>query len=605
MHICFRSDRTVRGNFAKTPLIVISIMFGLLELPVIAETDSTFKTRFERSGGTETVTYAEGIAYYQALADTFGEIDIQAFGMTDAGKPLHLIMYSSDKDFNLRSNREKHKTVLLINNAIHAGEPDGVDASMLLLRDIAIGETLKKEMRGVLLAIIPFYNIGGMLNRNQFTRVNQNGPEEYGFRGNARNYDLNRDFIKTDTLNMRAFAEIFHSLDPDIMIDTHVSNGADYQHVMTLDYPQKDKLGGALGLYLQNRLLPDLNKAMQRDGFAMTPYVNAWNKTPDHGWTQFMDWPRYSSGYATLFQTIGFMTESHMLKPYAQRVQATYAFIENVIHHMAKHGKRLMASKAADREAVKTRDEFALTWKPNMEKPSEIFFKGYTSRMLSSRVTTGERLLYDRNQPYEKKIQYYDNYIAEIRVNKPQAYILPKGWWNIIDLMSLNGVKVGSLGSDKELLVEVYYIKDYQTSAQPYEGHYPHSQLSIETKKQKIRFNKGDFIIPANQSSNRYIIETLEPQASDSFFSWNFFDAHLQRKEHISAYIFEDIAEQLLKEDEELKRRFKEKLENDNVFRENPGQQLMFIYENSPYSEPEYMRYPVFRLMPDDRNDKI
>lgn len=580
--------------------IAISMISGFwIFLPINAAADTAFETRFERSDGTETVSYEEGITYYQRLAEAFNTVNIQTVGMTDAGEPLHLVLYSNDRDFDISSNRKKDRTILLINNAIHAGETDGVDASMLLLRDIAKGKMLKKEMRKVLLAIIPFYNIGGVLNRNQNTRVNQNGPKEYGFRGNARNYDLNRDFIKSDSRNMRAFAEIFHYLDPDILIDTHVSNGADYQYVITLDYPQKDKLGGALGTYLENRMLPDLYLKMRRTDFEMTPYVNVWGKTPEQGWTQFMDWPRYSSGYAALFQTIGFMVESHMLKPYKTRVKGTYIFMESVIRHMAGHGMRLKASRDADKVAVKTQEAFALSWKPDMENPSKINFKGYAGRMLPSHVTTGERLFYDRSQPYEKKTQYYDNYSVEFKVKKPKAYILPKGWWNIAELMSLNGVQVEMLDQAIDVLVEVYYIKNYKTAAQPYEGHYPHSELEVEIKKQKLKFSKGDFLISVNQVSNRYIVETLEPQAPDSFFAWNFFDTHLQRKEYFSAYVFEDIAERLLKEDENLKRRYDEKLKSDKAFSEDTDQQLSFIYENSPYHEREYMRYPVFRVVAD------
>ncbi|MEO9892446.1 M14 family zinc carboxypeptidase, partial [Aurantibacter sp.] len=184
--------------------------------------ESNFPTHFEESKGTETATYQETIAFYTKLAKAFPEINIQTIGATDSGKTLHVVTYNIDGDFNYQKVAED-KVVLLINNGIHPGESDGIDATMLLFRDLA---TKKLEApKNTVLATIPIYNIGGALNRNTSTRANQNGPKEYGFRGNTKNYDLNRDFIKADTKNARSFAKIFHLVNPDLFIDNHVSNG--------------------------------------------------------------------------------------------------------------------------------------------------------------------------------------------------------------------------------------------------------------------------------------------------------------------------------------------------------------------------------------------
>ena len=234
-----------------------------------------YQTRFEKSGGKQTPTYEEGIAYYQHLAKNFPQIQMQEKGLTDSGRPLHLVLYSRNKVFDIKKLKAQGKAVLFINNAIHPGEPDGVDASMMLLRDMLVHPAKFPELDSVVVAIIPFYNVGGALNRNSTTRSNQDGPEEYGFRGNARNYDLNRDFIKADTRNARSFASIFHELDPDLFADTHVSNGADYQYVMTLDYAQKDKLGGPLGDFNEKVFLPYMYRHLKEAGIEATPYVNA------------------------------------------------------------------------------------------------------------------------------------------------------------------------------------------------------------------------------------------------------------------------------------------------------------------------------------------
>jgi len=189
-------------------------------------TDYDLETRFEKSGGKETGTYDEVINFYSQLAESSGEIRLEEFGKTDSGKPLHLVIYSPNKEFDFEELREEN-SIILINNGIHPGESDGIDATMMLFRDLA-GDSIHVP-KNTVLATIPIYNIGGALNRNSTSRTNQNGPAEYGFRGNARNYDLNRDFIKADTRNTQSFYEIFHHVRPDIFIDNHVSNGADYQ----------------------------------------------------------------------------------------------------------------------------------------------------------------------------------------------------------------------------------------------------------------------------------------------------------------------------------------------------------------------------------------
>ncbi|MCE6991663.1 M14 family metallopeptidase [Dyadobacter sp. CY323] len=559
--------------------------------------NAQYKTRFETSGGKQTPTYEEGIAFYRLLAKNFPQIQMTAKGLTDSGNPLHLVLYSKNKQFDIKKLKAQGKAILMVNNAIHPGESDGVDASMLLLRDIVTNPSKFPELDSVVLAIIPFYNIGGALNRNSTTRTNQDGPEEYGFRGNARNYDLNRDFIKSDTRNARSFAAIFHELDPDLFADTHVSNGADYQYVMTLDYAQKDKLGGKLGEFNNEVFLPFMYKHLAQSGFEATPYVNAWGQTPDKGFVQFPDWPRYSTGYAALFHTIGVMTETHMLKPYDQRVKSTYAYLHGNIKFVSQHRSQLLKLRKDTKEAVKSKEKFAVTWQVNKDKNTQIPFKGYEPEYIPSEVSGVERLYYNRSKPLNKTIPFYDTYVPLDEVTKPVAYLIPQGWFNVIDLLKLNQVEVKQLEKDTRMEVETYHIENVETPKSPFEGHYWHTGVTLRTEKQTIVFKKGDWYVPVNQWTNRYIIETLEPKAVDSFFKWNFFDTILQAKEHYSAYVFEDLAKKLLDKSPELKKQLEDKKKADPEFAKNGNAQLDFIYDHSPYREKEYLRYPVFRLM--------
>lgn len=574
-----------------------AILTSLLSLSTLLGFSQQFSTRFEESAGTQTPTYQEGIAWWQSIDMAHDNIKMLEMGPTDSGYPLHLVLCNSDKVFDLEALKNGKKTIVLVNNAIHPGEPDGVDASMLLVRELVNNKKLQKQYKDVVLAIIPFYNIGGALNRNSHSRANQNGPEAYGFRGNARNLDLNRDFIKNDSKNARSFTQIFHGLDPDLYVETHVSNGADYQYTMTLLPTQHNKLGGAMGEYLQNQLEPALYSRMEEKQWPMVPYVNVFGTVPDSGMVQFMDSPRYSSGFAALHNTFGFITETHMLKPYKQRVEATRAFLEAVLEEAATSGSKLQEVRKQQAKRQKEREQFVLSWELDKSKPSKLSFKGYEASRVPSKVSGLPRLLYDRSKPFEKEINFWNHYEPSLVVEAPAYYAIPRGWQEVIELLQLNKVQVQQLPYDTSLQAEVYYIQDFETVKSPYEGHYLHYNTKTEKRNETVRLLKGDYLIPVNQPVNRYIVETLEPQAPDSYFAWNFFDAILQQKEHFSPYVFEEVAEQLLKENESLRKDFEKRKAEDAEFAGSGYAQLNYIYERSPHYEEAHLRFPVFRIM--------
>lgn len=551
------------------------------------------QTPYELSNKNQTATYEQAIAYYKQLAKVSPHAKLLTYGTTDFGKPLHLLVLSKNKVFDPVELRKNNQRILLINNGIHPGEPEGIDASMMLARDLLKDNHLPAN---VVICIIPVYNIDGSFNRSSTSRANQNGPEAYGFRGNSKNYDLNRDFIKTDSKNSAAFQEIFNTWQPEIFVDTHTSNGADYQYTMTLIPTQKDKLNPILANYLTKTMVPALYAGMKKKGYELIPYINSVENTPDAGITGFLETPRYSTGYAALHNSIGFMPETHMLKAYQKRVESTYQLLQTYVDLVSRDAKIIGENKRKADEAASIQKEFPLSWKLNETTYELITFKGFAAKYKPSAVSGADRLYYDRNDPYTKKIKYWNKFEPQLTVAKPEAYVIPKAWDKVIGLLKLNGVKVQELKEDQELAVDVYYIEDYKTASRPYEGHYIHNNVQLVTKKQTLKFYKGDYLVYVDQPQNRYIMETLEPQATDSFFNWNFFDSVLDQKEHYSAYVFEDTAAGLLKDDPELKTKLNQKKVKDNTFAQNPSAQLEFVYQNSNYYEKTHLRYPIARL---------
>ena len=552
------------------------------------------QTPFEKSNGSKTATYFEAIKWYKDLDRASSKMILKEMGPTDAGYPLHVVLISADGKFDPTVWHQQKKAVILINNGIHPGEPDGIDASMILVRDI-LNNKIKLPVNTAL-AFIPVYNIGGCLNRNSYTRVNQNGPEEYGFRGNAQNLDLNRDFTKSDSKEARSFAQLFHFLNPDIFLDNHVSDGADYQHTMTLITTQYDKLGPVLGKWLKEDFEPGLYKGMTAKGWDMVPYVNFETTDFDKGMEMFLDPPRYSSGYAALFNTLSFIAETHMLKEYAQRVISTYDLMLTFIEQAGIHANDIIEQRKKANLAAINQQLFPLKWNSDSSKYDEVVFKGYETGNAKSDATGLQKMFYDHNKPFTKKIKYFNSFNSADPIKKPAAYIIPQGWWTVIDLLKLNGVVVKQLGNDSSIIVNKYHIDDYKSLNRTYEKHHKNYAVKVSVTKERYQFLKGDYIILLNQPCNRYIVEMLEPTGDDSFFAWNFFDAILQQKEGFSDYRWEDKAADVLIKDPFLKEKLEAKKAADPKFAANSSEILDFIYKNSPYYEKAHLRYPVYRI---------
>ncbi|WP_234109501.1 M14 family zinc carboxypeptidase [Chryseobacterium sp. R2A-55] len=544
-----------------------------------------FQTPFENGNGNQTPTYAEMLRYYDELDQNFETISIENFGKDDLGEPIKVVVFNNTKD--------KKTPVILINNGIHPGEPDGIDATMMLMRDLATGKIKVKNLR---IAAIQCYNISGMLRRGKFSRANQNGPEEYGFRGNARNYDLNRDFIKNDTENSKTFQEIFQTFKPIYFIDNHVSNGADYQYLFTYISTNKERLGKSLGDYFNQKMQPEILKDLDKKGILYTPYVNIHGDAPDEGFPAFMDSPRYATGYTTLFNTLGTVAETHMLKPYKDRVRATYEYMLSSINYVAKNSSEIQKLMAETLTELQPGKKYPIQWKLDSTKVQMIDFKGYEAGNKPSAVSGQPRLFYDKAKPFTKKVKFYDEFKTTKEIAIPSYYIIPKSENQVIAYLKRNQIRMTALPKDSSITVESYRISDFKTLKNPYEGHYLHYDTFARKEVSVMHFRKGDLLVSTRQNGVKYLLETLEPEAVDSFFNWNFFDGILSQKEYYSDYVFEDTAADLLKNNSALRTAFEMEKSLNPELQKDGKAQLDWIYKHSDYYEGTVGAYPVYRI---------
>mgnify|MGYP000328732512 CR=1 FL=1 len=540
--------------------------------------------------GNTTPTYPELIKIYEKLDAEHDEIELYNMGGSDHGLPIYLCVINGAQDSIASFQKAKEGTTVLVNNAIHPGEPDGVNACLIWINDWIAGG---KKTKGLpVIGIIPIYNVGGAMNRSGTSRANQNGPEEYGFRGNSQNLDLNRDFIKMDSKNMFTFAKIYQALDPDVFIDTHVSNGADYQYTMTYIASVRERMAPSLGNLMHDEMIPYLEKNSAKRGYDLIPYVHLRGETPEEGIEVFNDLPRYAMGYASLMNAISFTTETHMLKAFPDRVQSTLVFLDETFKWMSKNAKNIEAARS---QALKWQSE--LKYYPfNYEQTGahdSILFKGFEFSHPISEVTGKKRLKYHQDKPFEKYVPYYHTYAAKDSVAVPSHYIVGAQCKEIIAMLEANGVEMKVNPKAIEVPVTTKRITFFEANNKPYEGHFVYSKVKSEDVVETIVSKPGDVLIPTDQLNKRFIVSVLEPETPDSYFRWNYFDSYIQQKEYFSPYVFEDKALEFLGQDPVLKLAFEEKKKLDKEFAASTWDQLYYIYKNSPLFEPTFNKLPI------------
>ena len=542
--------------------------------------------------GNTTPTYSELINHLKEISISHSEVELYNMGPSDYGLPIFLCIVNGAKDSITTFKKAREETTILFNNAIHPGEPDGINACLIWLEEVIYN---KKDFENLpLVAFIPAYNIGGMLNRSSNSRANQNGPNEYGFRGNAQNLDLNRDFIKMDAVNSFTFAKIFHALDPDVFVDNHVSNGADYQYVLTYISSLRERLAPSLNSIIYDSLLPDLtNTIKENHKIDLFPYVDLKGKTPDEGIVSFNDLPRYAMGYASLFHSISFTVETHMLKPFPLRVEATLAFMEELINWTSFNKVSIENARNMAKDFVNESQYLKFNY-GSSDKRDSVLFKGYEHSFPTHKITGLSRLKYDTTKPYTRYVPFYNSSVANDSVQLPKFYYIHAQEKDIVERLWVNNVKMTKMLQDTLMNLGVNRVVDFTPSKKPYEGHFKLKNIKVQRDQELIQLKKGDYVVNSNQDASLFIHSVLQPELEDAYLSWNFFDSYLQQKEYFSSYVFIDKIEEILNNNPKLKKEYEQKKKEDAAFANSEWNQLYFIYKRSAYFEKSYNRLPIY-----------
>jgi hypothetical protein len=561
-----------------------------------------WQTPAEKSGYRETPTYDQVFAYARRLERSSRLVRVTEFGRSGAGRALPLVVVASGNTFTPASTRAANKLVLLVQANIHAGETDGGDAGLALVRDIAITRTRAALLDHVTLLFIPVYNVDGYERRSPFNRINQNGPAEMGWRGTASNLNLNRDYMKADAPETRAWLRLWNEWNPDLFIDCHVTDGADFRYNVTYQYEQHQNVPAPLLDWMKSAFDARIVPATEAAGNLLAPYLTLRDdRDPSKGIEGFIETPRFSTGYTPLRNRPGLLIETHMLKGYRTRVRGTYDLIVATLEEMNRDaaGLRRVLRETDDAITAQGRAYDAtrrVALRLEFTAQSVPFnFKGVEFRVEHSDVSGAERIIYG-DKPRDLIVPYFNEARVAVAVTPPLYYVVPPQWKDVIEVLAAHGLQLKRLAAPAMLDVESYRFSDVRWSPASFEGRVTVTQKNRVVNERRL-YPAGSVVVPMAQPASRVALYLLEPDSPDSFVSWGFFNPIFEQKEFGESYVLERLAREMLAKDANLRREFEQRLASDPQFARNPRARLSFFYDRSPYADAQLNLYPVGRVI--------
>jgi hypothetical protein len=583
---------------------------------LIAKAANPWITPTEKSGFVTTPNYNETMAWFKKLTTASPLLKMVSIGKSAEGRDLFMIIASTEKNRSAVSLKKSAKPLLFVQAGIHSGEIDGKDAGMMLLRDIAFGNK-KHLLDHVNFIFIPILNVDGHERSSSFNRPNQRGPQNMGWRTNAQNLNLNRDYAKIDTKEIRAVINVMNEYDPLLYMDIHVTDGADYQYDITFGGHGKQGYSRGISNWLSNTYKPLADKDLSANGHIPGNLLTTVNDRDfSEGNVLILGEPRFSDAYGDLRHMASILVENHSLKPFRQRVLGTYVLLESTLKILAKEGGILKETTLADR--AKRAVEIPMKWKvPQMTKsvsfevqsnllqknktasaPDSMLLAGIQSRIVKSAITSADYVEWT-GKPITMMIANYKGTEPVAFVKRPKAYYVPASSYEIIERLQMHGIQMDILQKPTEIQVEMYRIQDAKFENEegktiPFEGHIQVTGTPVVELHKQV-FTEGSARISTNQPLGDLAMLLLEPISPDSYFQWGFFLPIFQRTEYIEGYVMEPTIQKMLEDSPELKKEFELKKTTDQSFANNPNAIYNWFYSKTNYYDSRYLLYPVGR----------
>lgn len=521
------------------------------------------------------------------------------FGTTPEGRPLQALAVSTSGVLDPAAAQARALPVLLVQGGIHPGECDGKDAGFAELRDLLLADS--PLLKAALLLFIPVLSPDGHERFEAWNRPNQNGPEQMGWRTTAHNLNLNRDYTKAAAPEMQALLRLLNEWDPLAYMDLHATNGADFEHDISIQvepiYVGEPALH-ATGTALRDGIL----ERLAAQGSLPLPFypslVNA--DDPASGFVVDAYGARFSTGYWAWRNRYTILVETHSWKDYATRVRITRNSIRALLELSALHGRDwLREVQAADHAASQLAGQPVAIDYRNGEHRTEIEFRGYAYTRKPSAISGVLATRYDPTQPAIWRVPLRDTIEPAVVECAPRGgYLVPAGYADWLGAqLALHGLACTRLDSTRRLAVETFRAERATLSARTFEGR---TKLALEGawQPETRELPAGSLFVPIAQPGARLLMTLLEPKSPDSYAAWGYFNGHFERVEYLEGYVAEQIAEQMLAADPALAAEFAQRLDRDPAFATDPAARLDFFYRRHPSWDERWNLYPVYRCAP-------
>jgi hypothetical protein len=565
------------------------------------EAPRDFLTTGEKSDWNETAPYAEAVdlAHRMERASRFVKaIDI---GTTPEGRETIALIVSKDRAFTPESAAKTGKAIIMIQSGIHAGEIEGKDTVLMLIREMAVTKSRAAWLDKAIFVVIPVFNVDGHDQFSPYHRMSQNGPRLTGLRNTAQRVNLNRDYIKADTPEMRAWLKVFNAWMPDFLFDNHVTDGSDIQYDVTWDMARNQDIVEPARQWVNERFVPELNKRMEADGHLVAPYGALRNVNGKREFFMEVFSPRYSHLYSAVQNRPCLLVETHSLKTGKTRAWANYDIMRHSIDTILLDPEALRrAVREADRETMaragdRSAEPVYLGGKVSASKSKPLVYHALKQGPFQSEIS-GNMVTKYLPEPDNIATVIHDEIDTVTSAQMPLGYLIPPAWKVFADELALHDVAMERTTKAIEGEFETYRFSGVKFGPGSSEGHVP---VTFDAKmiKEKVTIPVGAYWVPMKQRRARLILAMLEPQAPDSLAYWGFCNAVFEGGGRgAGPYIMEPIARLMMANSPELKKEFEQKLASDAKFAADPQARLNWWFERSKYDEGNGNVYPVVRV---------
>lgn len=480
-------------------------------------------TPAEKSGFKTTARHAEVVAFCEALAKASPLLKLDTLGTSVEGRKIPVIILADPPIATAEEAGRSGKPVVLFTGNIHAGEVDGKEALLMLARELATAKD-RKLLKELIVCMVPILNPDGNEKFGKTNRPGQNGPEEAGVRVNADGLDLNRDFVKLESPEIRSLVKFISRWDPAVFIDMHTTNGSYHRFAVTYDGPRHPASDSRLVAAARDTILPGISQRLEKmDGSKSFVYGNF--SADRKRWETYGATPRFGIQYLALRNRISILCESYTYASFKDRIQASHHFALACLEQVAATKDTLKTLLTECRDATvrggkkpREDDQVALRVRTVASKTPATILGFVEEEKDGKRITT--------DKPKDYPVEVINRCEATLSVARPFAYLFPASLKSVTEVLQRHGVDVEELREDIELDIEAYRIDKFSKNTRAFQKH---NLATVEATSQKrtTMITSGTVIVRTGQPLGTLAAYLLEPQSEDGLVAWNFFDAAL------------------------------------------------------------------------------